>query len=153
MIDIDIPGRGTFRLKHLVFDVNGTLALDGILLEGIAERIALLRSQWQIHLLTADTYGRQDIIDATLGIKAHRVGTSAGKLRYVLDLGAEQVVAIGNGANDVGMLRAAALGIAVLGPEGVAADALDAADIVVPNVIVALELLLNPRRIVATLRR
>ncbi len=153
MIELDIPGRGSYQLEHLVFDVNGTLAVDGILLEGIVERITALRAHLNIHLLTADTHGRQDVIDATLGLEAQRIGTSAGKLRYVLDLGADRVVAIGNGANDVGMLRAAALGIAVLGPEGTAADAIDAADIVVPGIITALELLLNPRRIVATLRR
>ncbi len=153
MIELDIPGRGSYQLEHLVFDVNGTLAVDGILLEGVVERITALRAHLNIHLLTADTHGRQDVIDATLGLEAQRIGTSAGKLRYVLDLGADRVVAIGNGANDVGMLRAAALGIAVLGPEGTAADAIDAADIVVPGIITALELLLNPRRIVATLRR
>ncbi len=153
MIELDIPGRGSYQLEHLVFDVNGTLAVDGILLEGVIERITALRAHLNIHLLTADTHGRQDVIDATLGLEAQRIGTSAGKLRYVLDLGADRVVAIGNGANDVGMLRAAALGIAVLGPEGTAADAIDAADIVVPGIITALELLLNPRRIVATLRR
>ncbi|NPA90546.1 MAG: HAD hydrolase family protein [Chloroflexi bacterium] len=153
MIEIHIPGRGTFELEHVVFDVNGTLALDGILLEGVVERLTALQAHLTLHMLTADTHGRQEVIDTILGFQAQRIGTAAGKVRYVLDLGAEHVVAVGNGANDVGMLRAAALGIAVLGPEGAAADALQAADIVAPNIIVALELLLNPRRIVATLRR
>ena len=153
MIELEIPGRGHYQLQHVVFDVNGTLALDGILLEGVAERIMALRSHVHVHMLTADTHGRQEAIDAALGFKAERIGTAAGKVRYVLDLGPEQVVAIGNGANDAAMLRAAALGIAVLGWEGLASDAIEASDIVVPNIVTALELLLNPRRIVATLRR
>ncbi len=153
MLTIDIPGRGRYELEHVVFDVNGTLALDGVLLEGVAERIMALRAHFQVHMLTADTHGRQAAIDAALGFEAERIGTAAGKVRYVLDLGPERVVAVGNGANDAPMLRAAALGIAVIGPEGVAVDALEAADVVAPQILAALDLLLNPRRIVATLRR
>ncbi len=152
-IELEVPGRGTYILEHVVFDVNGTLALDGLLLEGVAERMAALRAYFTVHMLTADTHGRQEIIDKTLGFEAQRIPTSAGKTRYVLDLGADKVIAIGNGANDAGMLRAAAVGIAVLGPEGLAVDALDAADIVVSNIMAAFDLLLNPRRMVATLRR
>ncbi len=152
-IHVEIPGRGTYILEHLVLDVNGTLALDGILIEGVAERLFALKAHLTLHMLTADTHGRQEIIDKTLGFEAQRIPTSAGKTRYVLDLGADKVVAIGNGANDAGMLRAAAIGIAVMGSEGLAVDALDAADIVVPNILIAFDLLLNPRRMVATLRR
>ena len=68
-------------------------------------------------------------------------------------LGAERVVAIGNGANDAEMLAAAALGIAVLGPEGLATATLRAVDVVVGRIEDALDLLLQPQRLVATLRR
>jgi len=50
-------------------------------------------------------------------------------------------------------LRAAALGICVLGAEGAAGAAVLAADIVVPDPLTALDLLLHPDRVVATLRR
>lgn len=62
------------------------------------------------------------------------------------------VAAVGNGANDAAMLREAALGIAVLGPEGLAAEALLAADVLVRDVRDALDLLLQPERLVATWR-
>jgi len=45
MIEINIPGRGLLQLEHLVSDVNGTLALDGLLLDGLAKRIASLHDR------------------------------------------------------------------------------------------------------------
>jgi soluble P-type ATPase len=44
------------------------------------------------------------------------------------------------------------LGVAVLGCEGLASACLAAADVVVPGVESALDLLLYPRRLMATLR-
>ncbi len=69
------------------------------------------------------------------------------------DLSADRVVAIGQGANDSAMLKAAALGICVQSREGVAIETLLAADIFVPDIFTALELLEKPLRIVATLRK
>jgi soluble P-type ATPase len=74
------------------------------------------------------------------------------KLEYIAQLGRKTVAAVGNGRNDRLMLQAAGLGIAVIGPECAAAEALAAADIVAPNILAALDLLLNPLRLVATLR-
>ena len=70
----------------------------------------------------------------------------------VQELGPTSVVAFGNGANDAGMLRLAALGIAVLGEEGVALTALQAADVLAHGPISAINLLLQPKRLIATLR-
>lgn len=153
MIELDIPGRGTLQLAHAVFDVNGTLAFDGTLLPGVVERITALRERLTVHMLTADTYSSQADIDAALGLRATVITRGAAeKAAYVLTLGADQVVALGNGANDRSMMQAAVLSIAVLGREGLATSALTAADIVVPTINDALDLLLNPRRLVATLR-
>ena len=156
MIEIKVPGRGTYRLKHLVLDVNGTIAVDGQLVEGVAGRLAELRRSIEVHMLTADTRGRQQTIDAQLGIEATRItpeDEAAQKVTFVRELGGESVCAIGNGANDAEMLREAKLGIAVLGKEGLAVETLNAADVVAPHINGALDLLLNPLRLVATLRR
>ncbi|MEK6290566.1 MAG: hypothetical protein V4793_04090 [Paraburkholderia tropica] len=67
-------------------------------------------------------------------------------------LGPERVAAIGNGRNDALMLEQAALAIVVLGTEGLASDALEAADVVVRHAVDGLGLLLRPRRLIATLR-
>lgn len=156
MIELNIPGFGILRLEHLVCDVNGTLAVDGQLAEGLPRSMRALRDRLQIHLLTADTHGKQAIIDQQLGLQAVRIqpGNEAGqKAEYVRRLGAEQVVAIGQGANDAAMLQAAALGICILSREGSAAQAVLSADLLVPDIYAALELLEKPLRIVATLRK
>jgi len=156
MIELSIPGRGGLMIEHLVSDVNGTLALDGQLLDGLAKRIAGLRDRVTVHLVTADTLGRQDLIDRQLALTAVRLqpGQEAEqKAAYVRGLGAEKVAAVGQGANDEAMLREAALGICVLSKEGAAAGTLLAADIVVPDIFAALDLLDKPLRIIATLRK
>ena len=156
MIQFSIPGLGEYNLEHLVMDVNGTLAVDGQLIDGVAAKISLLREQLTIHLLTADTHGRQAGIDQQLGLSAVRIrpgGEAQQKAEYVRRLGSEKVAAIGQGANDAEMLAAAHLGLCVMSAEGVAREALLASDLVVPTILVALELLEKPLRIVATLRR
>jgi P-type E1-E2 ATPase len=158
MIEIKVPGRGTYRLEHLVLDVNGTIALEGQLIEGVARRLTELRRSVEVHMLTADTRGRQQAIDAQLGMKATRITPGLSlkeamqKASFVRELGSEGVCAIGNGANDAEMLSEARLAIAVLGEEGLAVETLTSADVVVPHVKTALDLLLNPLRLVATLR-
>jgi P-type E1-E2 ATPase len=156
MIELNIPGKGVLQLENLVSDVNGTLALDGQLPEGLSRLVRNLRDRLTIHLLTADTHGKQIIIDQQLGLQAVRIqpGEEARqKADYVRRLGAEHVVAMGQGANDALMLREAALGICILSREGVALETLQAADLLVPDVFAALELLDKPLRIVASLRR
>ncbi len=155
-IHIDIPGWRTLDLTHLVLDLNGTVTRDGQPLPGVAERLAALSARLAIHLVTADTQGRAEALGAELGVPLALIapGDEAGqKLALVERLGAGRAAAIGNGANDARMLAAAALGIAVVGPEGAAMVALQAADVVVSRIEDALDLLRYPRRLIATLRR
>ena len=156
MIELNIPGRGTIQLEHLVCDVNGTLAVDGELADGMARTLNALRDRLSIHLLTADTHGRQAIIDRQLGLRAVRIqaGDEARqKAEYITRLNPNVVVAIGQGANDAAMLKTAILGICVLSVEGAAVETMLAADIVCTNIFDALSLLEYPVRIVATLRK
>ena len=156
MLEINIPGRGNLLLNHLVCDVNGTLAVDGVLIDGLTQKIALLRSFLTVHLLTADTHGGQSVIDQQLNLKAVRItpGNEANqKADYIRNLGAHSVVALGQGANDAEMLKTAALGICVLSPEGTAVEAMLVADLVMPDVFSALELLEKPMRIKGDLRK
>lgn len=158
MIAVEIPGLGAFRWRHLVLDLNGTLALEGALLEGVAPRVAALARNLEIHLLTADAHGSGARVAAELGVVLHRLACAEGaeaaqKGAFVTGLEAESAIAIGNGCNDVEMLRLASLGIAVLGPEGAARTALEAADLVARDIREALDLLLHPQRLAATLRR
>jgi len=156
MIQLAIPGRGVVTLRYAVFDVNGTLATDGVLIDGVAERLNELRQQLDVTMVTANTHGGQANIDAQLGTTSTIIEPAKEreqKAAFVAALGAEQVVALGNGGNDVGMLAAAAIGIAVLGTEGLNVEALQAADVVAGSIFDALDLLLKPKRLIATMRR
>ena len=156
MVQFNIPGVGKYKLEHLVMDVNGTLAVDGQLIEGVAERIASLRGLITVHLLTADTHGRQAALDKRLNLAAVRIKPGSEpkqKADYVRKLDEERCAAIGQGANDAEMVAVARLGICVMSIEGVSKETLLASDLVVPDILSALELLEKPVRIVASLRR
>jgi len=156
MIELNIPGRGVLQLEHLVCDVNGTLALDGKLPDGLARALYSLRDRLTIHLITADTSGRQALIDQQLNLQAVRIqpeDEASQKARFLQQIGAARSIAIGQGANDAAMLKEAALGICVLSREGAAIQTLLAADLVVPDIFSAFELLEKPLRIVASLRQ
>jgi P-type E1-E2 ATPase len=148
----EIPGRGRLELEHLLLDVNGTLTDHGELLDGIAVRVEALRARVEVVLLSADTFGTVDAVATELGVAARRVSTGADKVEVLRGLGAGRCAAIGNGENDAEMLAAAALGIAVLGPEGTSGAALRAADVVCRSTPEALDLLLDWRALAATLR-
>jgi P-type E1-E2 ATPase len=156
MIDLNIPGRSRLTIEHLVMDVNGTLAVDGILIEGVAKRISILRDRLTIHLLTADTHGGQAVIDQLLNLRAVRIlpgNEVEQKAAFVRQLGAEHVAAIGQGANDAGMLQTATLGICVMSVEGLAVEAINAADLLIPDILCALDLFDKPLRLIASLRK
>lgn len=156
MIELNIPGRGFLQLEHLVCDVNGTIAVDGRLQDGLSRRLNELSDRLTVHLVTADTQGVQRVIDHQLGFEAMRVepGNEAiQKAAYVREIGAERVVAVGQGANDASMLKQAVIGICVLSREGTAMETLLASDLVVPDIDSALDLLEKPLRLVASLRK
>jgi len=156
VIDIDIPGRQSLHLKHLVLDLNGTIAVDGQVPEAVAERIRTLAGSLRVSVMTADTFGTAGSLASRLGAEVMVLkpgGREAEqKADFLRSLGEDSCVALGNGANDVMMLEAAGLGVAVVGREGAAASVLGAADIIVTNPKDALDLLLDPKRILATLR-
>jgi soluble P-type ATPase len=155
MIGIAIPGFRDLQLAHLVLDYNGTLALDGMLLPGVAERLTLLSADLEIHVITADTFGLAATQLAALPVRVtiiRKQRQAEAKLDFVSQLGRDGVVAIGNGRNDRMMVAAAAVGIALVQKEGCSAETLAGADVVSFDILDALELLRNPKRLTATLR-
>lgn len=155
MLEMTIPGMERLYIEHLVIDFNGTLAQDGLVLEGVRERLASLAERLYLHVITADTFGqaRDELAGLPLELVILPDGNQAeAKLAYIQRLNAAQVAAIGNGRNDALMLQAAALGIAVLQGEGTARETFQAAALVTPNILVALDLLVFPQRLTATLR-
>ena len=155
MFRLDIPGFKRLELKYLVLDYNGTLALDGALVQGVGDLIRELSSTLEIHVLTADTRGRCADRLKGLPVKISVLETrpeDQAKLEYVQKLGGDATACVGNGRNDRLMLRSAALGLAVVGGEGAAGTAVLSADIVVTDIVSALNLFLEPLRLLATLR-
>jgi soluble P-type ATPase len=155
MIELEIPGFGPLRLSHIVSDYNGALAVDGALIPGVEERLNIIAGFLEVHVVTADTFGiaRRELrgVNCVLHI-LEGDGHDRQKENYVEKIGSESVVALGNGRNDRLMLAAARIGIAVTEKEGCAISALTAADIHVQSALDGLDLLLNPKRLKATLR-
>jgi len=109
----------------------------------------------EVHLVSALSHGNKGELEAAFGMSIHQVkpgDEAVQKADYVRQLGAERCVAVGNGRNDVRMFEVARLSIAVLGGEGTAVQAALAADVVARSCDDALDLLLNQRRLLATLR-
>jgi soluble P-type ATPase len=155
MIEIKIPGNKILQLEHLVLDYNGTIAFDGALIDGVKESLTELSQMLTVHVITADTFGSVkkalEDIDCQLAVIPldHQ---DVAKLEYVKNLGCEQAVSIGNGVNDRLMLKASALGVAVIQGEGAAFETIASADVICTDILSALSLLTNPLRLIATLR-
>ncbi len=155
MIELNIPGRGDISIKNVVFDVNGTIAVDGLVTDGIKEKLAQLEKKVSIYLLTADTYGTIESEMGKSGIRIHRVTPpeeAKKKDDFITKIGEQQTIAVGNGENDKLMLKRAAVGICVIDREGASAEAVRNADIVVYGQESVFDLLNHPERIIATLR-
>lgn len=155
MIEIKIPGYQTLRLKNLLLDFNGTLAVDGHLIGGVTEQIQTLSSQLKIYIITADTFSTVEEQINNWPVELIRLSSenqAHQKLEFIQKIGAEKTVAIGNGRNDREMLKVAGLGVLTIQKEGAAVEALNSAALVVNNIHDALELLLNPLRLIASLR-
>ncbi len=156
MIKIDIPGRFSVNLKYAVFDMNGTLTVDGKISEKVKEKIKLLSEKLKIFILTADTFGTAKDIFKNLPVILNIIDKKNGqdsKLQFIEKIGSKNCVAFGNGFNDIKMLAEAAIGICVIGEEGACSKTILNSDICVYNIISGIDLLLNKKRLIASLRK
>lgn len=155
MIEVQVPGHGRLRIGAVLSDLNGTLATDGEVSQEVAERLERLARQVRVVVATSDTFGTAARALAIPGVEVRVLAPtfgSAQKEKILDQLGAATTAAIGNGVNDHRMIARAAVGIAVLGREGSAWETLRRARIVVSEPKDALDLLLVPQRLLATLR-
>ncbi len=152
---LEIPGREKIEIKNVVFDYNGTIAIDGQLIEGVAELIDELAGDIHFHVITADTYGSAEKALANINCKVVKISEEkqdASKLDYLLKLGRETTLSVGNGKNDQLLLKESVIGIALIQDEGVCVESLLAADIVCKSVMDVFAYFKSPNRIKATLR-
>ncbi len=155
MLKVEVHGIGTLELEYLVLDYNGTLAHDGELLPGVAQRIKILAEHMEITVITADTHGTCEVRLADLPCAVHVIGEGhEGKAKrdFVRALGVDACASIGNGRNDCLMLNECTIGIAVIQGECASARAVASADLIAPDILAALDLLLHPARLNAGLR-
>jgi soluble P-type ATPase len=151
MMQVEIPNQEPLVLSHVVLDLNGTLTVDGELIDGVMPLFAEVREQYRCWLVSADTLGRASHWAKILQVPLTVVANGEDKAEFVRTLEGG-VAAVGNGRNDIAMFSCAPLRLAVLGPEGAYAELLRYADVVMPSITDALQFLLNPKRIVSTLR-
>lgn len=155
-MEIKIPGCKNYKIENLVFDLNGTIACDGQLIEGVEEGINKLASDFKIFVLTADTNGNAEKILKNLKAEVIIIDKKDGskfKADFVEKLGRKSVIAVGNGNNDAQMLKNSEIGIAVLGPEGTAREALLGSSLIVRDILDVLDIISKPQRLKATLRK
>lgn len=156
MISIQRPGQEPLEIEFILLDFDGTLASDRRIHPKAKDKINLLSKRTKIYILTK---GEEESAEETLRkVKAEIVHfiegeASQGKLNLLRQLQAPQTVAIGNGADDASMIEEAGFGICVIGKEGAAVEAMQKADLVVSNILDALDFLLKPLRQKATLSR
>ena len=154
MQTIEIPNFGRLNINYIVCDYNGTLAVGGKLLPGVAIAFNSLQNI-EVHVVTADTFGvaSQQLANINCRLTIAPIENQAiWKRDYIRSLGADSVVAIGNGRNDRLMLEESALGIALIQQEGAAVEAIRYADVVCTDITDALAYFTNTKRLVATLR-
>lgn len=155
MLNLEIPGFGKVTIRQVVMDLNGTLGTEGLPDPGTVERLRSLSESLDLIVLTADTHGRAKDLPRDFGMRIERLKPGhedEQKAAFVKKVGADRTVTLGNGNNDGAMLRAARVGICVIGGEGASRRSMEAADIVVHHIHHALDLLLRPKRLLATLR-
>ena len=145
-----IPNYREIKAKTVVFDLNGTLGVEGRVNEEVKRLLDALSEKYRVIVLSADTFGTLKEEFKGVPIKIERVRDGEEKMKKALNY--EPYIGIGNGNNDIGMLENAELGICVIGEEGASVEALLNSDIVVRDVKDAIKLLLNEKRLIATLR-
>lgn len=155
MILYEIPGRDNIEIENIVFDYNGTIAIDGKLIDRVKELINTLAKDAEIYILTADTYGTvekecKDINGKVLTFPKDNAGES--KKEIVKKLGGQRTICLGNGYNDIPMFKEAILTIGIVEGEGASGKLLSNADIVVRSIIEGINIILNKNMVKATLR-
>jgi len=154
MIFIQKPGQESLEIESILIDFEGTLAADKRVHPKAKDKINLLSKRTKIYILTKGD--REFVAEVLKKVKAEVIylkegEASQGKLNLLRQLGANKTAAIGNGVDDAPMIEGAGLGICVISKEGTAGETMQKADVVVSDILDALDFLLKPLRHRATL--
>ena len=152
---VNIPGKEEIEIQNIVFDYNGTIAIDGKLIEGIKKSINELSNSFKFYVITADTYGsvEKELADTKCEIiKISKSSQDVSKLDFIKSLGSSTTLSVGNGRNDKLMLKESILGIAILQDEGLCTETLLNSDILIKSIFDVFSFLKDENRLIATLR-
>ncbi len=149
-----VPGVGEIELNTIVLDLNGTLSVNGVIPDGVKERIDKLKQLgFSIVLFSGDQRGTAGAICKDLQIQLIRCGTSIEKEIAMDQLPGDKTVAIGNARIDIGTFKKAKIRIATLQNEGIHREILDYVDVIVPSINAAFDLLIDTDSFCATMRK
>jgi soluble P-type ATPase len=150
----NVPGLGEVELKTIILDLNGTLSVGGTIPEGVAPRIEKLKELgFRIVLFTGNTRGDADQLASSLGIEWKEAQSADEKAELAKEYEPASCVSIGNGLIDIELMKVVALRIVTLQAEGAHIQTLMASDAVVPHIHDALDMLIDPNRLIATFRQ
>lgn len=150
-----IPGLGELNIDYIVFDYNGTIAIDGKLIDGVAKKIQMLARDYEIYVLTADTFGTAEVECEDLDVTIKTINSedaSTYKRKVVESLGDKNSICVGNGYNDIEMFKVAGLSICTMQSEGTSGKLFMYSDIVTKSISDAIDIIMSPSKIKATLR-
>jgi soluble P-type ATPase len=150
----DVPGFGELKLSIIILDLNGTLSVGGEIVEGVDTRLKQLKEMgYKIVFFTGNTRNNADTLAQRLGIEWVFAADGEAKKEQALKLNPEECVSIGNGLIDLELMKVVKLRIVTLQAEGVHVQTLLQSDVVTPTINDALDLLIDPQRLIATLRK
>ncbi|RXJ97444.1 ATPase P [Malaciobacter molluscorum] len=152
---IDIPNKESFELKNIVFDYNGTIAIDGKIIDGVSKNIDELSNLFDFYVITADTYGSVENELKNTNCKVITISKDKQdekKLQFIKKINPKTVLSVGNGRNDKLMLKESIIGISILQDEGLCTQTLLSSDILVNSIFDVFSFLKDKNRLIATLR-
>lgn len=156
MLKIEIPAYKNLKIQNIVFDYNGTLAEDGELIYGVKNKLKEISNSLNVYIITADTFGTVKKNFEDIKVQVEIISKENGtkdKVDFIKEIGADRTIAVGNGNNDELMLKESAIGIAILGNEGLATKTMIASDLIIKDINDLFDLIKNKNRLIATLRK
>lgn len=148
-----ITNSGEFEIKTIVLDLNGTLSVKGKIPDGVKERFSKLKEMdIDVFLFTGDQRGTAEDLCRKLGIDFKKAKSVEDKERFFLEFDPETTAAIGNARIDIGKFKHAKISVATIQSEGIHTDIIQHVDIIVPSILDALDLFIDPNSLIATMK-
>ena len=143
----------TLEINTIVLDLNGTLSVNGVIPSEIPGLLSQLKKlDVRLILLSGDIRGNAQKLADDLGMELVVAKNAHEKEKAILQLEPETCAAVGNARIDIGAFKHAKLSIATLQAEGIHVDILKYVDILVPSVADALNLFINKKSLLATMK-